>query len=153
MQSSVGSISSARWSKSVLFIVPVLLYSPQSKYSWYLSLPSLCADIFHDLVQFQIAGASLFGIFLSKHEPATCLKLAASLMIWSLPVVVLYTCCVMGAQFRNVINPLIFFLHDIGCSYMLDEQVLCWSPGPCKMFTSLLWEFLWRIYPRYLKYR
>ncbi|KAK4427597.1 Solute carrier family 40 member 3, chloroplastic [Sesamum alatum] len=39
----------------------------------------------------EIAGASLFGIFLSKHEPVTCLKLAASLMIWSLPVVVVLT--------------------------------------------------------------
>ncbi|KAK6159794.1 hypothetical protein DH2020_003175 [Rehmannia glutinosa] len=39
----------------------------------------------------EIAGASLFGVFLSKHEPVTCLKLAASLMIWSLPVVVVLT--------------------------------------------------------------
>ncbi|KAI3445428.1 hypothetical protein Pfo_002093 [Paulownia fortunei] len=39
----------------------------------------------------EIAGASLFGIFLSKHKPVTCLKLAASLMIWSLPVVVVLT--------------------------------------------------------------
>ncbi|KAG8363913.1 hypothetical protein BUALT_Bualt19G0071900 [Buddleja alternifolia] len=39
----------------------------------------------------EIAGASLFGIFLSKYEPVTCLKLAASLMIWSLPVVVVLT--------------------------------------------------------------
>ncbi|GFP80357.1 solute carrier family 40 member 3 chloroplastic [Phtheirospermum japonicum] len=39
----------------------------------------------------EIAGASLFGIFLSKHEPVTCLQMAASLMIWSLPVVVVLT--------------------------------------------------------------
>ncbi|CAA2970277.1 solute carrier family 40 member 3, chloroplastic [Olea europaea subsp. europaea] len=39
----------------------------------------------------EIAGASLFGIFLSKHEPVTCLKLAANLMIWTLPVVVVLT--------------------------------------------------------------
>ncbi|KAL3814627.1 hypothetical protein ACJIZ3_015895 [Penstemon smallii] len=39
----------------------------------------------------EIAGASLFGIFLSKYEPVTCLKLAANLMIWSLPVVVVLT--------------------------------------------------------------
>ncbi|KAL0454636.1 UNVERIFIED_CONTAM: Solute carrier family 40 member 3, chloroplastic [Sesamum latifolium] len=39
----------------------------------------------------EIAGASLFGIFLSRYEPATCLKLAASLMICSLPVVVVLT--------------------------------------------------------------
>ncbi|KAL8061528.1 hypothetical protein ABFX02_02G091800 [Erythranthe guttata] len=39
----------------------------------------------------EIAGASLFGIFLSQHEPVTCLKLAAGLMIWSLPVVVVLT--------------------------------------------------------------
>lgn len=36
----------------------------------------------------EIAGASLFGILLSKYEPVTCLKLAAGLMIWALPVVV-----------------------------------------------------------------
>ncbi|KAL3620671.1 Solute carrier 40 member 3, chloroplastic [Castilleja foliolosa] len=39
----------------------------------------------------EIAGASLFGIFLSKHETVTCLKLTSSLMIWSLPVVVVLT--------------------------------------------------------------
>ncbi|KAH6827215.1 iron-regulated protein 3 [Perilla frutescens var. hirtella] len=39
----------------------------------------------------EIAGASLFGIFLSKYEPVTCLKLTASLMMWSLPVVVVLT--------------------------------------------------------------
>ncbi|KAL8527827.1 hypothetical protein ACS0TY_005595 [Phlomoides rotata] len=39
----------------------------------------------------EIVGASLFGIFLSKYESVTCLKLAASLMIWSLPVVVFLT--------------------------------------------------------------
>ncbi|CAA0816528.1 Solute carrier family 40 member 3- chloroplastic [Striga hermonthica] len=36
----------------------------------------------------EIAGASLFGIFLSKYEPVTCLKMASSLMVLSLPVVV-----------------------------------------------------------------
>ncbi|XP_057792035.1 solute carrier family 40 member 3, chloroplastic-like [Salvia miltiorrhiza] len=39
----------------------------------------------------EIAGASLFGIFLSKYDPVTCLKLAASLMIWSIPIVVALT--------------------------------------------------------------
>ncbi|CAA0834651.1 Solute carrier family 40 member 3- chloroplastic [Striga hermonthica] len=39
----------------------------------------------------EITGATLFGIFLSKHEPVTCLKLAASLMMWSLPVMVFLT--------------------------------------------------------------
>ncbi|KAL8549150.1 hypothetical protein ACS0TY_008129 [Phlomoides rotata] len=39
----------------------------------------------------QIAGASLFGIFLSKYETAMCLKLAARLMMWSLPVLVVLT--------------------------------------------------------------
>lgn len=39
----------------------------------------------------QIAGAALFGVLLSKYEPVTCLKLAAGLMISSLPVVVLVT--------------------------------------------------------------
>ncbi|KAK3014293.1 hypothetical protein RJ639_008016 [Escallonia herrerae] len=36
----------------------------------------------------EIAGASLFGILLSKYETVTCLKIAAGLMIWALPVVV-----------------------------------------------------------------
>ncbi|XP_050224413.1 solute carrier family 40 member 3, chloroplastic isoform X2 [Mercurialis annua] len=35
-----------------------------------------------------IAGASLFGILLSKYDPVTCLKIAAGLMIWSLPVMI-----------------------------------------------------------------
>ncbi|KAI5658543.1 hypothetical protein M9H77_27336 [Catharanthus roseus] len=36
----------------------------------------------------EIAGASLFGILLSKYEPVACLKLAASLMISALPVTI-----------------------------------------------------------------
>lgn len=36
----------------------------------------------------QIAGASFFGILLSKYDLVTCLKLAAGLILWSLPVVV-----------------------------------------------------------------
>uniref|UniRef100_A0A1D1YCP4 Solute carrier family 40 member n=1 Tax=Anthurium amnicola TaxID=1678845 RepID=A0A1D1YCP4_9ARAE len=36
----------------------------------------------------EIAGASLFGFLLSKYDPVTCLKLAAGLMICTLPVVV-----------------------------------------------------------------
>ncbi|KAK1293421.1 hypothetical protein QJS10_CPB17g01048 [Acorus calamus] len=36
-----------------------------------------------------IAGTSLFGILLSKYAPVTCLKLAAGLMIWSLPVLII----------------------------------------------------------------
>ncbi|XP_057962642.1 solute carrier family 40 member 3, chloroplastic isoform X2 [Malania oleifera] len=39
----------------------------------------------------EIAGASLFGILLSKYDPVTCLKLAAGFMIWALPVVVCLT--------------------------------------------------------------
>ncbi|XP_074321086.1 solute carrier family 40 member 3, chloroplastic [Silene latifolia] len=39
----------------------------------------------------EIAGASLFGILLSRYDPVTCLKLAAGLMIWALPVVVALT--------------------------------------------------------------
>ncbi|KAF8401313.1 hypothetical protein HHK36_012246 [Tetracentron sinense] len=37
----------------------------------------------------EIAGASLFGILLSKYDPVTCLKLSAGLMICALPVVVI----------------------------------------------------------------
>lgn len=36
----------------------------------------------------QIAGASLFGILLSKYDPVTCLKFAAGLMVLSLPFTV-----------------------------------------------------------------
>ncbi|XP_010674639.2 solute carrier family 40 member 3, chloroplastic isoform X1 [Beta vulgaris subsp. vulgaris] len=39
----------------------------------------------------EIAGASLFGILLSKYDPVTCLKLAAGFMIWGLPVAVALT--------------------------------------------------------------
>ncbi|KAL1826965.1 hypothetical protein ACET3Z_005377 [Daucus carota] len=39
----------------------------------------------------EIAGAALFGVLLSKYDPVTCLKLAAGLMISSLPVVVCLT--------------------------------------------------------------
>ncbi|XP_058189976.1 solute carrier family 40 member 3, chloroplastic [Rhododendron vialii] len=39
----------------------------------------------------EIAGASLFGILLSKYEPVTCLNLAAGLILWSTPVVVVLT--------------------------------------------------------------
>ncbi|XP_056166148.1 solute carrier family 40 member 3, chloroplastic [Syzygium oleosum] len=39
----------------------------------------------------EIAGASLFGILLTKYDPVTCLKSAAGLMICSLPVTVLLT--------------------------------------------------------------
>ncbi|GAV78747.1 FPN1 domain-containing protein [Cephalotus follicularis] len=39
----------------------------------------------------EIAGASLFGILLSKYDPVTCLKFAASLMIWLLPVMISLT--------------------------------------------------------------
>lgn len=40
----------------------------------------------------EIAGASLFGILLSKHDPVTCLKFAAGLMVWSLPFAIFLTC-------------------------------------------------------------
>ncbi|KAM0039421.1 putative ferroportin-1, MFS transporter superfamily [Helianthus debilis subsp. tardiflorus] len=36
----------------------------------------------------EIAGASFFGILLSKYETVTCLKLAAAFMMWALPVVI-----------------------------------------------------------------
>ncbi|XP_041999497.1 solute carrier family 40 member 3, chloroplastic-like isoform X2 [Salvia splendens] len=39
----------------------------------------------------EIAGASLFGILLSKYEPVMCLKLTASLMMCSLPILILLT--------------------------------------------------------------
>ncbi|KAK6121071.1 hypothetical protein DH2020_045164 [Rehmannia glutinosa] len=51
----------------------------------------------------EIAGASLFGIFLSKYEPVTCLKMAASLMMWSLPVVVISSLAVLRAGAAGLI--------------------------------------------------
>lgn len=42
----------------------------------------------HPFAFLQIAGASLFGILLSKYDPVTCLKLASGLMIFALPVLV-----------------------------------------------------------------
>ncbi|XP_047341793.1 solute carrier family 40 member 3, chloroplastic isoform X2 [Impatiens glandulifera] len=39
----------------------------------------------------EIAGASLFGIFLAKYDHVTCLKLAAGLMVGALPIVVVLT--------------------------------------------------------------
>ncbi|KAI7737148.1 hypothetical protein M8C21_010335 [Ambrosia artemisiifolia] len=36
----------------------------------------------------EIAGASFFGILLSKYDTVTCLKLAAAFMMWALPVVI-----------------------------------------------------------------
>ncbi|XP_004302232.1 PREDICTED: solute carrier family 40 member 3, chloroplastic [Fragaria vesca subsp. vesca] len=40
----------------------------------------------------EIAGASLFGILISKYDPVTCLKFATCLMVWSLPFAVFLTC-------------------------------------------------------------
>ncbi|GMH07722.1 hypothetical protein Nepgr_009562 [Nepenthes gracilis] len=42
----------------------------------------------------EIIGASLFGLLLSKYDPVTCLKLAAGLMIWALPIVVILNCLI-----------------------------------------------------------
>ncbi|KAG4135549.1 hypothetical protein ERO13_D08G222400v2 [Gossypium hirsutum] len=39
----------------------------------------------------EIAGTSLFGILLSRYDPVACLKLAASLMVWSLPIMISLT--------------------------------------------------------------
>ncbi|KAG8486996.1 hypothetical protein CXB51_020431 [Gossypium anomalum] len=39
----------------------------------------------------EIAGTSLFGILLSRYDPVTCLKLAARLMVWSLPIMISLT--------------------------------------------------------------
>ncbi|GLT88423.1 hypothetical protein SLE2022_064500 [Rubroshorea leprosula] len=40
----------------------------------------------------EIVGASVFGILLSKHDPVTCLSNAASVMLWSMPLVIGMTC-------------------------------------------------------------
>ena len=40
----------------------------------------------------QMAGASLFGILLSKYDIMTCLKFTAGLMTWAVPVVVIVYC-------------------------------------------------------------
>ncbi|KAH9322224.1 hypothetical protein KI387_016863, partial [Taxus chinensis] len=40
----------------------------------------------------EIAGASIFGVLLSMFDPVKCLKLAAALMICTLPVLILLVC-------------------------------------------------------------
>ncbi|CAH9087516.1 unnamed protein product [Cuscuta europaea] len=42
-------------------------------------------------VSCEVAGAALFGYFLSKYEPVKCLRLTATLMIGTLPIVILST--------------------------------------------------------------
>ncbi|GAB2277418.1 Solute carrier 40 member 3, chloroplastic [Dionaea muscipula] len=39
----------------------------------------------------EIFGASIFGFLFSKYDPVICLRLAAGLMMWSLPVVVVFS--------------------------------------------------------------
>lgn len=50
----------------------------------YVNLEETCMFIY-----MQIAGASLFGILISKYDPVTCLKFATCLMVWSLPFAVM----------------------------------------------------------------
>ena len=76
------------------------LTKPCLLFPWHLRFShSICIFkgicVFHDydfhLLSYlwpQIAGASLFGILLSTYDPVTCLKLAAGLMICTLPIVV-----------------------------------------------------------------
>ncbi|XP_062004898.1 solute carrier family 40 member 3, chloroplastic [Rosa rugosa] len=40
----------------------------------------------------EIAGASLFGILISKYDPVTCLKFGTGLMVWSLPFAIVLAC-------------------------------------------------------------
>lgn len=76
----------------------------------------------------QIAGASLFGILLSKYDPVTCMKLAARLMIWTLPVVVIAImlnekhlhCC-------SVIVILVTYSIVSACSYVVNQQAFSWG--------------------------
>lgn len=76
----------------------------------------------------QIAGASLFGILLSKYEPVICLKLAAGLMISSLPVVVLVYCFLDLRSFSffcKIILTLKFIIF-LGLSHVVNQQAFCW---------------------------
>ncbi|KAF5202465.1 Solute carrier family 40 member 3 protein [Thalictrum thalictroides] len=65
----------------------------------------------------EIVGASLFGILLSKYDPVSCLKLAAGLMIATVPVVIL-----------------LMWLSNKLSSGVLDRSK---SPQACKMFNDM----------------
>lgn len=67
----------------------------------------------------QIAGASLFGILLSKYDPVTCLKFAAGLIMWSLPVMVI-----------SILLYFVFLVQEIRCCFsftnMVSQIILTW---------------------------
>ncbi|KAL8463082.1 hypothetical protein ACS0TY_033922 [Phlomoides rotata] len=62
----------------------------------------------------EMAGASLFGIFLSKYEIVMCLKLAARLMMWSLSVLVVLT-WLTNTLFAGVLGHAKCPRTDFGC--------------------------------------
>lgn len=41
----------------------------------------------------EMTGTSFFGILLSKYSPITCLKIAAAIMLGSLPIMIVLACC------------------------------------------------------------
>lgn len=84
-----------------------------------------------DSILLQIAGASLFGVLLSKYESVTCLKFAAGLMMWSLPFAViglLVTFCFSHSWLEN--KYLHFETINFQYSdnfYMVNQQAFFWG--------------------------
>ncbi|KAM0951194.1 putative ferroportin-1, MFS transporter superfamily [Dioscorea sansibarensis] len=72
----------------------------------------------------EIAGASLFGILLSKYDPITCLKLASGLMIFALPVLIL-----LGQLINKLSSGVLdsFRLPQIGVNSFKADALL--NPG------------------------
>ncbi|KAJ0014977.1 hypothetical protein Pint_19577 [Pistacia integerrima] len=78
----------------------------------------------------EIAGASLFGILLSKYDPVTCLKFAAGSMVWSLPIMVIAFLCVL-------IVFLVWKIHSSFCfTDTVSQIILTWLTN--KLSTGVL---------------
>lgn len=75
----------------------------------------------------EIAGASLFGILLSKYQPMACLKFAAGLMIATLPVSVFLTLLTnklsAGVLERNKVAPPHVYTTGFGCDSNVQNLV------------------------------
>ena len=85
------------------------------------------SDKLFGLTFLQIAGASVFGILLSKYPLVACLKLAAGLLIPALPITVaiyLALFCMLSAVPCAIL--LIFFLSNLGVPHMVNQQAICW---------------------------
>lgn len=77
-------------------------------------------------MQLQIAGASIFGILLSWYDPVTCLKFAAGLMMWSLPVMVIAFLQSLLAKKNSAVICNSFHLFS-DWSHMVNQQAFYWG--------------------------